>query len=121
MRLVVIERITLDGVVESSRRVVLARRRQGCRNTTVLRGTLRDQVERLKRRPGNDLGLTGSISVVRQLIEARLVDEYRLFTYPAVEGRGKRLFVDGADLPKLKLIEAKPFRSGIVLLTHRPA
>jgi dihydrofolate reductase len=90
-------------------------------NTTVLRGPLRDEVETLRRRPGGDLGVTGSISVVRQLIDARLVDEYRLFVYPVVLGRGERLFAEGVDVPKLRLVGAKPFRSGIVLLTYRPA
>jgi dihydrofolate reductase len=89
-------------------------------NTTVLRGSLRDEVDALKARPGNDLGVTGSISVVRQLIEAGLVDEYRLFVYPVVLGRGKRLFADGVNVPNLALIEAKPFRSGVVLLRYRP-
>ncbi len=89
-------------------------------NTTLLRGPLRDEVEALRSRPGNDLGVTGSISVVRQLMEARLVDEYRLFLYPIVIGHGKRLFVEGADVPKLRLIDVKPFRSGIVLLAYRP-
>jgi dihydrofolate reductase len=90
-------------------------------NTTVVRGSLRDEVERLKRKPGNELGVTGSISVVHQLVEADLVDEYCLFVYPVVLGRGKRLFPDGVSVPKLALIEAKPFRSGVVLLTYRPA
>jgi dihydrofolate reductase len=88
--------------------------------TTLLRGPLLEEVEALREMPGNDLGVTGSISVVHQLIEARLVDEYRLFVYPVVLGRGKRLFVEGADVPKLRLVEAKPFRSGIVLLKYRP-
>ena len=87
----------------------------------MLRGPLADDVEALKGRPGNDLDVTGSISVVRQLIDARLVDEYRLFVYPVVLGRGKRLFADGVDVPPLRLIEAKPFRSGVVLLTYRPS
>ena len=47
------------------------------------------------------------------LIGAGLVDEYRLFVYPVVQGRGRRLFPDGFELPKLKLLEAKAFRSGI--------
>lgn len=84
-------------------------------------GALGDEVEALKGRPGNELGVTGSISVVRELIEARLVDEYRLFLYPVVLGRGKRLFVEGVDVPKLRLIDAKPFRSGVVLLEYRAA
>ncbi len=49
----------------------------------------------LKNEPGKDIVLTGSISLAHTLIAAGLVDEYRLFVYPAVQGRGRRLFPDG--------------------------
>jgi dihydrofolate reductase len=41
------------------------------------------------------------------------VDEYRLFLYPAVQGRGRRLFPDGYEIPALRLLEAKSFRRGV--------
>jgi dihydrofolate reductase len=91
----------------------------GWDNTTVLSGPLREQVTALKDTPGRDLGLTGSIAVGHDLIEAGLVDEYRLFVYPVVIGGGRRLFPDGTDLGKLQFAEAKPFRSGVVLMTYR--
>ena len=48
-----------------------------------------------------------------------MVDEYRLFVYPAVQGRGRRLFPDGVSMPKLTLAEApKSFPSGITLLRY---
>ncbi len=90
-------------------------------NTTVLRGSLEDEVGGLKAAPGNDIGITGSITVVRDLISAGLVDEYRLFVYPVVLGRGERLVADATEVPTLRLLEATPFRSGIVLLSYRPA
>ena len=55
------------------------------------------------------------------LIGAGLVDEDRLFVYPVVLGRGRRLVPDGTDVPTLRLAEARPFRSGVVLLRYRPA
>lgn len=90
-------------------------------HSTVLGGDLVDEVRALKDAPGDEIGITGSISVAHALIAARLVDEYRLFVYPVVIGRGRRLFADGADLRKLRLVETTPFRSGVVLLTYRPA
>lgn len=50
-----------------------------------------------------------------------LVDEYRFMVHPIVVGRGKRLFNDGIDTSVLKLVDSKPFTSGIVVLTYEPA
>ena len=90
-------------------------------NTTVLRGALIDEIQALKGQNGRDIVTTGSMSVVAALIDAGLVDEYRLFTYPVVLGRGRRLFEDAKDVPALELVETRPFRSGIVLLRYRVA
>jgi dihydrofolate reductase len=90
-------------------------------NTTVLRGPLEEEVERLKREPGGEIGVTGSISVVRSLMAAGVVDEYRLFVYPIVLGRGARLFQDASQVGKLELVECQAFRSGITLMSYRSA
>jgi dihydrofolate reductase len=89
--------------------------------TTVLRGDgFQDELRALKSKPGRDIVTTGSITLVRALIAAGLVDEYRLFVYPVVLGRGARLFADATEIPRLRLIETSPFRSGVVLLRYRP-
>jgi dihydrofolate reductase len=82
-------------------------------NSTVLSGDPVAEVSALKEHTGQDIVLTGSITLCHTLIEAGLVDEYRLFVYPVVQGRGRRLFPDGFECPDLKLLEAKAFRSGI--------
>jgi dihydrofolate reductase len=91
----------------------------GWENTTVLRGPLGEEVARLKARPGDTLGVTGSVSVARQLVATGLVDEYRLYVYPVVLGRGARLFEGATGLPRLRLADVRPFRSGVVLMTYR--
>jgi dihydrofolate reductase len=91
----------------------------GWEPTTVLRGALRDEMKALKSTRGRDIVTTGSITLVRELIAASLVDEYRLFVYPVVLGHGQRLFSDATDVPRLRLVETRPFRSGIVLLRYR--
>jgi dihydrofolate reductase len=89
-------------------------------NTTVLRGELAEEVRALKARVGGEIGVTGSITLVHGLIAAALVDEYRLFVYPLAVGRGRRLFEDTTNVRRLELVQAKPYRSGVVLLTYRP-
>jgi dihydrofolate reductase len=89
-------------------------------HTTVLRGPFQDEIRALKSKPGKDIVTTGSSTLVHALIAAGLVDEYRLFVYPVVLGRGARLFADGTEVPRLRLLETRPFRSGVVLLRYRP-
>ena len=88
-------------------------------NSTVLAGDPVEQTKKLKSQPGKDIVLTGSISLAHTLIAAGLVDEYRLFVYPTVQGGGRRLFPDGATIPRLALVEPpKSFASGITLLRY---
>jgi dihydrofolate reductase len=87
-------------------------------NTTVVRGPLEEEVRALKDQPGKEIGVTGSISVVHNLIAAGLVNEYRLFVYPVVLGRGARLFENATSVPKLRLVDCRPFRSGVVLTSY---
>jgi dihydrofolate reductase len=85
----------------------------GWQNSTVLTGDPAEEIRALKEQPGQDIVLTGSITLCHALIEAGLVDQYRLFVYPTVQGGGRRLFPDGFACPELRLLEAKAFRSGI--------
>jgi dihydrofolate reductase len=88
-------------------------------NSTVLTGDPIERITELKSEPGKDIVLTGSISLAHALIAGGVVDEYRLFVYPAVQGRGRRLFPDGTAIPNLTLLEPpKSFRSGITLLRY---
>ena len=80
----------------------------------------RTSLRALKTSPGWDIVTTGSITLVHALIAAGLVDEYRLFVYLVVLGRGARLFADATEVPRLRLVETRPFRSGVVLLRYRP-
>jgi dihydrofolate reductase len=88
----------------------------GWQHSTVVRGELVEEVRALKQRPGLDIVSTGSIQLVHALIAAGLVDEFRLFVFPVVVGRGTRLF-ESTDT-RLRLVESRPFRSGAVLLRY---
>jgi dihydrofolate reductase len=86
--------------------------------STVLSGDLEDDVRELKGESGRDIVVTGSITLVHELIRLGLVDEYRLFVYPVVLGRGARLFEDATSVAKLKLVDSRTFRSGVVLTSY---
>jgi dihydrofolate reductase len=88
----------------------------GWQNTTVLRGDLVEEVQALKAAPGRDIVATGSVQLVQALVATGLVDEYRLFVFPIVVGRGARLF-DSGEM-QLRLLETRPFISGVVLLRY---
>lgn len=90
-------------------------------NSTVLRGPMLEEVAALKALPGKQIVATGSVTLVRALARAGLVAEYRLFVYPVVLGRGRRLFEDVAAMTRLALVESTAFRSGIVLMRYRAA
>ncbi|MBF6084913.1 dihydrofolate reductase family protein [Nocardia cyriacigeorgica] len=90
-------------------------------NSTILSGDAATEVRALKEQPGDEIVVTGSITLCHTLIGADLVDEYRLFCYPSVQGGGRRLFPDGYQIPKLKLLESKSFRNGVALSTYAPA
>lgn len=87
--------------------------------TTVFDGEFVEKVRQLKSESGKDIVATGSMTLVLSLIAAGLVDEYRLLVYPVVLGRGQRLFADATQLPRLRVVETRRFRSGIVLLRYR--
>lgn len=90
----------------------------GWRGSTVLSGDPLDEVRRLKGSGHEDLVVTGSITLTHALFEAGLVDELRLFVYPAIQGRGRTLTPDGVPLPDLTLLESRSFRGGVTLLRY---
>ncbi|GAB3406932.1 dihydrofolate reductase family protein [Flindersiella endophytica] len=92
-------------------------------HSTVLSGDPVSEVRALKEKPGHDIVVTGSISLCHTLIAAGLVEEYRLFVYPVVQGRGRgrRLFPDGFEQPRLRLVEGQIFQSGITYARYAAA
>jgi dihydrofolate reductase len=77
-------------------------------------------VEKLKSQDGQDIQVMGSASVVRQLIESNLVDEYRLMIEPVILGGGKRLFPEDGAARHLELIETMTSSTGVQICTYRP-
>jgi len=109
--------------MNQARKIVFSRTLAGVswQNTTLMKGDLVDEVTRLKREPGPDLVILGSGSLVSQLTQARLIDEYQVVVNPIVLGRGRPLFetVDGR-IP-LALRKSRAFTNGNVVLWYEPA
>jgi dihydrofolate reductase len=76
------------------------------------------EIEALKKQPGKDIIVFGSRSVVSQLTEHGLIDEYQLVVVPTFLGRGRTLLSDVSKRSKLKLLEAKGYQSGNVMLRY---
>lgn len=92
----------------------------GWSGTTVLSGDLTDAVRALKAGRDGELQVHGSLSVVRALLDAGLVDEVVLLTYPVVVGQGERLFpADGPDRA-LDLVESRVTGNGVTFQAYRP-
>ncbi len=89
-------------------------------NSTLIKGDLAEAIGKLKGQPGKDIGVAGSPTLVRSLLQQDLLDELQLMVHPVVAGSGKRLFGDGDELKRLRLVEARATRSGVALLTYRP-
>ena len=92
------------------------------RNSEQLEGDLIEAVTALKNEPGANIGMSGSISVVRQLLAAGLLDELQLLVHPIAVRSGMRLFDEGETGPiPLRLISSKTFETGVLNLVYGPA
>ena len=79
------------------------------------------EIAELKQRPGKNIGMTGSATLVSSLLREGLLDELHLFVFPVVLGSGKRLFAAPGDKLPLKLINSATFDTGVVQLTYTKA
>jgi dihydrofolate reductase len=91
------------------------------RNSEQLQGDLVEAVTALKQDPSvRRIALSGSVSVVRQLLDAGLLDELHIFVHPATGGSGLRLFEEGGPSRHFRLISSEAFRTGVVYLVYAP-
>jgi dihydrofolate reductase len=89
-------------------------------NTKVLKGDLAAQVRKLKAEPGEGITVLGSGSIVSQLTQAGLVDEFQIVLVPVVLGEGETLFGGMKQMLSLKLVTSRTFRNGRAYLVYEP-
>jgi dihydrofolate reductase len=92
------------------------------RNSEQLQGDLVEGVTALKNEPGDSIiAMSGSVSIVRQLLAAGLLDELHLLVHPIAVRQGMRLFEEGGPPIPLTLISSEAFETGVLNLAYSPA
>ena len=92
------------------------------RNSEQLQGDLVEAVTALKNEPGDtNIAMSGSVSIVRQLLAAGLLDELHLLVHPIAVRKGMRLFDEGESPIPLTLISSQTFKTGVLNLVYAPA
>jgi dihydrofolate reductase len=91
------------------------------RNSEQLEGAIIEAVTALKNEPGGNIALSGSVTVVRQLLAAGLLDELHLLVHPIAVRKGMRLFDEGETPMPLRLISSETFKTGVLNLVYGPA
>ncbi len=89
-------------------------------NSTLLHGDVVPAISALKAQPGLDLQVIGSGKLIQTLQAASLIDEYNVWTFPLVLGRGKRLFGETARPSALRLVRSQVSTTGVVMSTYVP-
>src|SRR5262249_52226734 len=88
---------------------------------TVLKGDITQTIAQLQQQPGKNIGVHGSLTLMRSLLERDLLDELILVVYPLLLGGGRRLLHQGDRLTQLTLVSSNSTRTGGMLLTYRLA
>lgn len=90
-------------------------------NSSLLQGDVVPAISALKTQTGPDLQIIGSGNLIQTLQAAALIDEYNVWTFPVVLGRGKRLFSETAKPSALRLVRSQISSAGVVMSTYVPA
>ncbi|OGC02086.1 hypothetical protein A2V82_08860 [candidate division KSB1 bacterium RBG_16_48_16] len=89
-------------------------------NTKLVKGDVAAEIRKMKKEPGEDMAILGSGSIVSQLAQEGLIDEYQIVVNPVVLGRGRTMFAGIKEKLTLKLTRTRTFGNGNVLLCYEP-
>jgi len=89
-------------------------------NTKLVKGDIAAEVRKMKKEPGENMVIFGSGSIVSQLAQEGLIDEYQIVVNPLVLGKGKTMFDGIKEKLSLKLTKTRTFGNGNVLLCYEP-
>ena len=92
----------------------------GWNNTRLVKDDIEEEIKKMRQMPGRDMTLLGSGSILTQLAEQGLIDEYQIMVDPVVIGAGTPIFKGIKQKLDLKLTGTRTFKSGVVLLCYQP-
>jgi dihydrofolate reductase len=90
-------------------------------NTKLVKGDLATEVRKMKQEPGEGLVIMGSGTIVSQLAQEGLIDEFQIVVCPIVIGSGRTLFEGVKEKLSLKLTKSRTFGNGNVYTCYQPA
>lgn len=115
------EDVAFAEMINSCNKVVFSRTLDSTtwNNSRLVKASIEKEIVNLKQKPGRDMIIYGSGSIVSALTRLGLIDEYILWLHPVVLGKGKLLFKKANVRPGLKLLETRIFDTGVVILCYR--
>jgi len=89
-------------------------------NTKLVKGNMAAEIRKMKKEPGKDMVIMGSGSIISQLAQEGLIDEYQIVLIPVALGKGRTMFEGIKGKLKLKLTKTRAFGNGNVFLCYEP-
>jgi dihydrofolate reductase len=93
----------------------------GWDNTRIISSPVAEEVKKIKQVKGRDIQIIGGAKLAATLLNAGLVDEYRLTVNPVILAKGKSFFNQSTLHSRLELLQAKTLKSGVVILKYKTA
>ena len=90
------------------------------KNTRLIKGDIAEEMRRVKNESGEGMVILGSGSIVSQLAQKGLIDEFQVIINPVVLGKGKSMFAGVTQRLDLKLIKTRAFGNGNVVMSYQP-
>jgi dihydrofolate reductase len=90
-------------------------------NSTCVTGDVVTEIQKLKQEDGPDLWVYGSGNLIQTLLKNHLIDRMHLWIHPITIGCGKKLFAEGTQAERFKLVDSKIGTTGIIFATYEPA
>jgi dihydrofolate reductase len=112
------QEVEFAGIWREMPKIAFSRTRQFTEwNTRTVTEVVPDEIRALKAQPGGDL-VVGGANLAATFLKHDLIDEFRLYVHPVIVGRGTPLFPTSDVRKQLRLVETRPFSSGVVLLHY---